>query len=63
MYVASGDVKKLRVNPIQWDILPDGHLLAIQRGEGDDDITNRSTVLNWFAELRQRMEGTAGANR
>ena len=33
------DLKKLRVNPFEWDLLPDGRLLAIQKGEGEDDIT------------------------
>ena len=37
--IVAHDLKKLRVNPNAWDILPDGRLLAIQRGEGEDDIT------------------------
>lgn len=49
------DLKRLRVNPFQWDILPDGRLLAIQRGEGEDDITNINIVLNWSTERRRRM--------
>ena len=54
--VVAYDLKKLRVNSEQWDILPDGRLLAIQRGEGDDDITDLNIVLNWLTEFRQRME-------
>jgi Tol biopolymer transport system component len=49
------DLNKLRVNPNLWDILPDGHLLAIQRGEGEDEVNEFNVVLNWFTELRQRM--------
>ena len=49
------DLKTLRVDPTEWDILPDGRLLAIQKGEGEDDITAFNVVLNWFDELRARM--------
>jgi hypothetical protein len=34
--------------------MPDGRLLAIQRGEGEDDITVFNVVLNWLDELRAR---------
>jgi serine/threonine-protein kinase len=53
------DLKKLRVNLSQWDILPDGSLLAIQRGEQEDDIREFNVVLNWMTEFRERM-GKAG---
>ena len=53
------DLKKLRVNQSQWDILPDGRLLAIQRGEQEDDIREFNVVLNWMTEFRERM-GIAG---
>ena len=53
--IVAYDLKKLRVNPDAWDILPDGRLLAIQRGEGEDDVTEFNIVLNWFTELRERM--------
>jgi hypothetical protein len=49
------DLKKLRVNSGEWDIMPDGRLLAIQKGEGEDDITVFNVVLNWVDELRARM--------
>jgi hypothetical protein len=49
------DLAKLRVNPFAWDILPDGRLLAIQRGEGEDEVTQYNIVLNWLSELQQRM--------
>jgi len=35
--------------------MPDGSLLAIRKGEGEDDITSFNVVLNWFDELRARM--------
>jgi hypothetical protein len=35
--------------------MPDGRLLAIQKGEGEGDITDFSVVLNWLDELRARM--------
>jgi hypothetical protein len=53
--VATYDLKQLRVTAGEWGLLPDGRLLAIQRGEGEDDITSFNVVLNWFDELRERM--------
>jgi serine/threonine-protein kinase len=47
------DLRKLRI--VNWDVLPDGSLLAIQKGDGEDDITTFNLVLNWFDELRARM--------
>jgi serine/threonine protein kinase len=46
-------------------ILPDGRLLFIQRGEGEDDITQYNVVLNWFTELRSKMARASdgGGNR
>ena len=53
--VLAYDLKKLRINPGEWDVLPDGRLVAIQKGEGEDDITQFNVLLNWFDELRVRM--------
>ena len=53
--VVAYDLRKLRVNPNEWDVMPDGRLLAIQKGEGEDDITDFNVVLNWSDELRARM--------
>jgi Tol biopolymer transport system component len=61
--VVAQDFKKLRVNSNEWDILPDGRLLAIQRGEGEDDVTHFNVVLNWSSELRERMAKAAAAGR
>jgi serine/threonine-protein kinase len=60
--VVAYDLKKLRVNPTEWDVMPDGRLLAIQKGEGEGDITDFNVVVNWFDELRARM-GTRTAGR
>jgi serine/threonine-protein kinase len=49
------DLKKLRVNPTEWDVMPDGRLLAIQKGEGEGDITDFNVVLNWTDDLRARV--------
>ena len=57
------DLKKLHVNANEWDILPDGRLLAIQRGEGEGDITHFDIVLNWSQELREQMTKAAGRGR
>jgi Tol biopolymer transport system component len=53
--VVAYDLRKLRVNPTEWDIMPDGRLLAIQKGEGEDEITVFNLVLNWLDELRARV--------
>jgi Tol biopolymer transport system component/predicted Ser/Thr protein kinase len=50
------DLKKLRVGGGEWDIMPDGRLFAIQRGEDEGDITVFNVVLNWLDELRARMK-------
>jgi hypothetical protein len=39
----------------QWDILPDGRLIAIQKGEGEQDVSSFSIVLNWIDEVRRRL--------
>jgi hypothetical protein len=49
------DLKKLHVRPVEWDIMPDGRLLAIQKGDGEDEITAFNVVLNWFDEVRARV--------
>src|SRR5262249_14973200 len=48
------DLKALRVNAGQWDLLPDGRLLAIQKGEGEDEPTSYRLVFNWLDELRAK---------
>ena len=53
--VLAYDLKKLHVNSSEWDTMPDGRLRAIQKGEGEDDITVFSVVLHWLDELRARM--------
>ena len=40
---------------IEWDVMPDGRLLAIQKGEGEDDIADFNVVLDWSDGLRARM--------
>jgi len=49
------DLKRLRVTPSEWDVLPDGRLVAIQKGAGEDDLTEVNLVLNWFEELKARV--------
>jgi Tol biopolymer transport system component len=55
------DLKKLRVSPAEWDALSDGRLVAIQKGEGEDDLTQVNIVLNWFDELRMRTTKSAAS--
>jgi hypothetical protein len=52
------DLRRLRValdRRSQWDILPDGQLIAIQKGDGEHDVASFSVVLNWTEELKQRV--------
>jgi hypothetical protein len=38
-----------------YDLLPDGRLLAIQAGEGEENPTHLALVLNFSQELKKRM--------
>jgi serine/threonine-protein kinase len=38
-----------------FDILPDGRLLMVQRGEGEDELARFDVVLNFFDEVKQKM--------
>jgi serine/threonine-protein kinase len=38
-----------------FDLLPDGRLLVVQAGEGEENPTHLSVVLNFASELKQRM--------
>jgi hypothetical protein len=52
------DLRQLRVASdveSQWDILPDGRLIAIQKGMGEQDVSSFSIVLNWIDEVRRRL--------
>ena len=52
------DLEALRVPPSQgrlFDILPDGRLLAVQRAEGEDELNHVDVVLDFFAEMKQKM--------
>ena len=61
--VLAYDLKKLHVNSSEWDAMPDGRLRAIQKGEGEDDITVFNVVLHWLDELRARMTHLADSGR
>ena len=55
------DFRKLRVDGGQYDVLPDGRVLVVQKGEEEDDITQFDVVLNWAGELRGRVGGSREA--
>lgn len=48
------DLEKLRAASGLYDILPGGKLLAIQKGEGEDDVRRLDVALNFDQELRAR---------
>jgi serine/threonine-protein kinase len=52
--VEAWDLAALGVADNLFDILPDGRLLAIQKGEGEGEITRFDLTLNFFDELKQR---------
>jgi hypothetical protein len=43
-----------------WTIMPDGRLLEIERGLGEDDVTSVNVILNWVSDLRARLARAAG---
>jgi serine/threonine-protein kinase len=49
------DLEKIRVDDRDFDLLPDGRLLVIQKGEEEDDITRDNIVLNWTEELARKV--------
>jgi hypothetical protein len=52
------DLRGLRVASdvgSQWDILPDGRLITIQKGDGEQDVSSFSVVLDWVDEVRKRL--------
>ena len=54
--VLAYDLRKLRVRGDigkQWDVLPDGRPIAIQKGDHEDEVTSMTVVLNWLELLRQ----------
>jgi serine/threonine-protein kinase len=53
--VVAWDLRALRINPDTWDVLPDGRLIGVQRGAGEDDVTSYGLVLNWLNEIRPRL--------
>jgi serine/threonine-protein kinase len=61
--VLAYDLRKLGVaggRGNQWDILPDGRLIGIVMGPGEDRIPSLSIVLNWLDMLPERLGATAG---
>ncbi len=53
------DLDALRVVSGLIDFLPGGRLLAIQKGEGEDEITRFDLALNYFDELKAKLRGAA----
>ncbi len=49
------DLAALRLDPATWDVLPDGRILGLQRGAGEEDTTSFSVVLNWLDLVRSKL--------
>jgi hypothetical protein len=39
-----------------FDVLPNDQLVAVQKGEGEDELTQVDVILNFFEELRRKMK-------
>jgi predicted Ser/Thr protein kinase len=50
------DLDQLRIAVPLYDILPDGRLIGIRKGEGEDDITRYEVVLNFTQEMVRRVK-------
>ena len=53
--VVMWDLRALRIDVPTWDLMPDGRLIGIQRGVGEDDVTSYNVVLNWLEGIRARL--------
>lgn len=52
--VVMWDLRALRLDS-NWDLMPDGRLIGIQRGVGEDDVTSYNVVLNWLEGIKGRL--------
>ena len=50
--VKAYDLKALHVDSSEWTLMPDGRLLVIQKGAGEDDITQFNVITNWKPNAR-----------
>jgi len=44
-----------KIDPTAYDILPDGKLVGVQAGAGEDIVTSFNVVLNWLDQIRPRL--------
>ena len=51
----SWDLDGYRIVPPLGDLLPDGRVVAIQKGEDEDELTHFDITLNFFDELKARL--------
>ncbi len=56
------NLAQLKVNTVEWDILPDGSLFAIQKGEEEGDISRFDVVLNFSEELKEHFKAAGRHN-
>jgi hypothetical protein len=49
----SRDLSGVKPALATWDYLPDGRLLAVQRGADEDEPTRAEVTVNWFEELNR----------
>jgi len=54
------DLRIVDEGGLPYDMLPGDEIVAIQKGEEEDEITRIEVVLNFFEELKQKMRA-AGA--
>ena len=49
------DLNALRLETNAWDIMPDGRLLALQLGVGEEQVQSVNIILNWLASARRKL--------
>ncbi|HEY3216331.1 MAG TPA: hypothetical protein VGK93_07550 [Candidatus Eisenbacteria bacterium] len=54
-------MRKLRATPGIFDMLGDGRMLFVQKGEEEDDVSQFHVILGWSNELRARMSQSRAA--
>jgi serine/threonine-protein kinase len=50
----------VNVGGMSYDVTPDGQRFLLLEPAGDPPVTHLNVVLNWFAQVNQKVEGTAG---
>jgi hypothetical protein len=53
--VSVADLNRLRVGFSGFAPLSDGRIIAVQKGDDENDATTLNLVINWYDELKRKM--------